>query len=64
MPELLAQVPVQKPLLTVTEDRGYETQPVHATVMQRNATPLRTVMGPSLHVFVGQRLCIGSEIHP
>lgn len=33
MPELLAQVPAQEPLLTLTGDGAYDTQPVHAAVM-------------------------------
>ena len=40
MPQLLAQVPGDEPLLTVTGDGAYDTQPVHAAVMQRNATPI------------------------
>ena len=40
LPQLLAQVPAQEPLLTVTGDGAYDTQPVHAAVMQRNATPI------------------------
>lgn len=40
IPELLAQVPAQEPLLTVTCDGGYDTQPVHTAVMQRNAAPI------------------------
>lgn len=40
MPEFLAQVSAQKQLLTVTRDEAYDTQPVHAAVMQRNAAPI------------------------
>ena len=40
MPEFLAQVSAQEQLLTVTRDEAYDTQPVHAAVMQRNATPI------------------------
>ncbi len=40
MPELLAQVPAQQPLLTVIGDGAYDTQPVHAAVIRRNATPI------------------------
>lgn len=40
MPELLAQVSAQEQLLTVTRDEAYDTQPVHAAVMQRNAAPI------------------------
>lgn len=39
LPQLLEQVPAQEPLLTVTGDGAYDTQPVHAAVMQRNAMP-------------------------
>lgn len=34
MPQLLAQVPDDDPLLTVTGDGAYDTQPVHTAVMQ------------------------------
>ena len=40
LPQLLNQVPAEEPLLTVTGDGAYDTQPVHAAVMQRNATPI------------------------
>ncbi|GAO68768.1 hypothetical protein CSE6_004_02050 [Comamonas sp. E6] len=34
------QVPAEEPLLTVTGDGAYDTQSVHAAVIQRNATPI------------------------
>lgn len=40
LPQLLEQIPAEEPLLTVTGDGAYDTQPVHAAVMQRNATPI------------------------
>ena len=36
------QVPAEEPLLTVTGDGAYDTQYVHAAVIQRNATPIIT----------------------
>ena len=47
LPQLLEQVPAQEPLLTVTGDGAYDTQPVHAAVMQRNAMPCHAM---SCHV--------------
>jgi hypothetical protein len=38
MPALLAQVPAQELLLTVIGNGAYDTQPVHAAVMHRNAS--------------------------
>lgn len=40
LPQLLEQVPGDEPLLTVTGDGAYDTQPVHAAVMRRNAKPI------------------------
>ena len=40
LPQLLEQVPAEEPLLTVTGDGAYDTQPVRAAVIQRNATPI------------------------
>jgi hypothetical protein len=40
MPQLLTQVPGDELLLTVTGDGASDTPPVHAAVMQRNATPI------------------------
>jgi len=39
-PQLLEQIPGDEPLLTATGDGAYDTQPVQATVIQRNATPI------------------------
>ena len=40
LPQLLEQVPAEEPLLTVTGDGAYDTQPVHAAIIQRHATPI------------------------
>ncbi len=40
LPQLLEQVSAEEPLLTVTGDGTYDTQLVHAAVIQRNATPI------------------------
>lgn len=40
LPPLLEQIPGDKPLLMVAGDGGYDTQPVQAAVIQRNATPI------------------------
>lgn len=37
LPHLLEQVPTEESLLAVTGDGAYDTQPVHAALMQRNA---------------------------
>lgn len=40
VPELLVQIPADELLLTVTGDGTYDTQPVHAALIQRNAMPI------------------------
>ena len=40
VPQLLAQLPTDEPLLSVTGDGAYDTQPVYAAVMGCNAMPI------------------------
>lgn len=40
VPHLLAQLPADESLLSVTGDGAYDTQPVYAAVMKRNAMPI------------------------
>nr|WP_187427936.1 transposase [Comamonas sp. Z3] len=40
VPHLLAQLPADESLLTITGDGAYDTQPVYAAVMERNAMPI------------------------
>ena len=39
LPQLLEKIPVEELLLTVISDGAYDTQPVHAAVIEHNATP-------------------------
>ncbi len=38
--QLLTQLPQDEPLLSVTGDGAYDTQAVHAAVMEHNAMPI------------------------
>lgn len=40
LPQLLEQIPAEELLLTVIGDGAYDTQPVHAAVIERNAIPI------------------------
>ena len=40
VPDLLAQVPVDEPIVSLTGDGAYDTQPVYEAVMQRGAIPI------------------------
>ena len=40
VPHLLAQLPADESLLSVTGDAAYDAQPVYAAVMARNAMPI------------------------
>ncbi len=40
LPQLLEQIPGDEPLLMVTGDGTYDTPPVQAAVIQRNATSI------------------------
>ena len=64
VPELLAQIPADELLLTVTGDGAYDTLPVHAALIQCNAIPIipprKNARMPKGDAFVHRNAAIGT----